>query len=579
MQKKQNRYVGVQTCIAAAAATAGLVGGLARPANAQEIHVTVNGDLVQFVGQAPVQRFGSVLVPLRGVFEKLGATVAYDGASKSILAVRGSTSVQIQIGSLTAQVNGEAKTLSSPASSVNGTTLVPLRFVSEALGAEVKWSAASQTVIISTNGTGGVAAGTTPTAPPVVTTPPVANPGTDADGVPQVTSLTHTEGTAFRAGQTLFVTLKGTPGGTAAFMMPGVAKAQSVGMRESPPGTYIGSYTVPAGVAVKGAAILAAIQKNGKSSPLLQSSDMVTIDGVGPTIRNLSPAPNAALPPGRPLIYGTYSEGVTGISSGATKLLVNGKDVTADATITDAFFSYKPGADLPAGVNTVKVAAGDAAGNVISREWSFKVAQSETFVHGLTFTPVSGSLGAGDTLTVKLLAKTGGKAAFAIGGAVKDQPMREESPGVYTGTYQIKNGESVTAAPLTATYTASTGQVETQTAATTLTVAAGAPKAPVITSPKAGTSVGADTITLTGTAAPNATVQYEVRYQGTLVILPVDGAVTNGEVKADAKGNWSVANVKIAGPRELSRVTYTVRAVTVDAAGQTSEAATLELKK
>ena len=48
---------------------------LTAPAFAQGINVTVNGDLVPFTGQAPVERAGSVLVPLRGVFEKLGATV------------------------------------------------------------------------------------------------------------------------------------------------------------------------------------------------------------------------------------------------------------------------------------------------------------------------------------------------------------------------------------------------------------------------------------------------------------------------------------------------------------------------
>ena len=51
-------------------------------------NVTVNGDVVRFVGQPPVERFGSVIVPLRGVFEKMGASVAYGGASKSILALR-----------------------------------------------------------------------------------------------------------------------------------------------------------------------------------------------------------------------------------------------------------------------------------------------------------------------------------------------------------------------------------------------------------------------------------------------------------------------------------------------------------
>lgn len=141
---------------------------LAAPVQAQQpITVTVDGNVVAFGAQQPVEQFGTVLVPLRGVFEKLGANVAYDSASKSILAVRGNTTVSLKLGSREAQVNNETRTLSVPAQAVNGSTLVPLRFVSESLGAYVGWQAASRTVVVSTGGNG---------APPVATNPPPVRP-------------------------------------------------------------------------------------------------------------------------------------------------------------------------------------------------------------------------------------------------------------------------------------------------------------------------------------------------------------------------------------------------------------------
>lgn len=148
------------------------------------INVTVDGDVVAFGAQRPVEQFGTVLVPLRGVFEKLGATVAYDGGTKSILAVRGATNVSLKLGSREAQVDGATRTLSVPAQAINGTTLVPLRFVSESLGAQVNWQPTSRTVIVTT--TGGATGGTGDA--------PTTTPTTPANGRPGATGSRYTYG-------------------------------------------------------------------------------------------------------------------------------------------------------------------------------------------------------------------------------------------------------------------------------------------------------------------------------------------------------------------------------------------------
>jgi len=146
--------------------------GLASVAVAQTpapyVKVFVDGNPVYF-DQAPVMANGRVLVPLRGVFERLGATVTWDPTSQTVLAQSGTTSVSLRIGSPQAFVNGQAQFLDVPAMLIGGRTLVPLRFVSQALGAGVTWDAATSTIQITSQ---GAAAAPPVTVPPSVSYPP-----------------------------------------------------------------------------------------------------------------------------------------------------------------------------------------------------------------------------------------------------------------------------------------------------------------------------------------------------------------------------------------------------------------------
>ncbi len=117
----------------------------------QTIRVYVDGRLVTF-DVPPTLSEGRVLVPLRGIFEQLGATVDYDAPTQHIVAIRGAQTVALTVGSRQAMVNGAPQLLDVPANTINGRTMVPLRFISEALGASVQWLAASQTILIGSPG-------------------------------------------------------------------------------------------------------------------------------------------------------------------------------------------------------------------------------------------------------------------------------------------------------------------------------------------------------------------------------------------------------------------------------------------
>lgn len=126
---------------------------------AQAIHVYVDQQLVNF-DVSPVMIQGRVLVPLRGIFERLGATVDYDAPTQHIVAIRAQQNVELTVGSRQAHVNGVPKLLDVPAFTINNRTMVPLRFISESLGADVRWDNATQTILIGSGMAGG------PTAPP-----------------------------------------------------------------------------------------------------------------------------------------------------------------------------------------------------------------------------------------------------------------------------------------------------------------------------------------------------------------------------------------------------------------------------
>ncbi|MBM3497555.1 MAG: DUF4377 domain-containing protein [Armatimonadetes bacterium] len=103
----------------------------------------------------PLIREGRTLVPLRAIFEWLGADVDYDSTTRRIEATKGAHVVRLQLDSARAYVDGASVALEAPATSISGRAYVPLRFVSEALGAEVDWDADSRTVTVQDGGRTG----------------------------------------------------------------------------------------------------------------------------------------------------------------------------------------------------------------------------------------------------------------------------------------------------------------------------------------------------------------------------------------------------------------------------------------
>ena len=112
-----------------------------------DISVILNDKKLEF-SQSPVIENGTTLVPMRAIFEAMGAEVNWDGETKTVTSSKDNTSIKLTVDSNSAEVNGSNVSLAVPAKIVNGSTMVPLRFVSESLGAEVSWDGETKTVSI-----------------------------------------------------------------------------------------------------------------------------------------------------------------------------------------------------------------------------------------------------------------------------------------------------------------------------------------------------------------------------------------------------------------------------------------------
>jgi len=115
------------------------------------IKVTVNGKTVEFPDAQPfIDESGRTQVPARFVSQALGCTVEWTASTATVTIKKGNDTVKLKVGENKAFLNNVQKTLDTKAQIKNSRTFVPLRFVSETLGANVTWDGITKTVIITT---------------------------------------------------------------------------------------------------------------------------------------------------------------------------------------------------------------------------------------------------------------------------------------------------------------------------------------------------------------------------------------------------------------------------------------------
>ncbi len=116
-------------------------------------YVLLNDKILGF-SQPPVMESDRILVPMRFLFEQLGAEVDWNNDTQSAIATIGEAGqerkVEFSIDNTTALVNGKPETTDVPARLINDQTFVPLRFLSENLGYNIEWDNDARTAVITT---------------------------------------------------------------------------------------------------------------------------------------------------------------------------------------------------------------------------------------------------------------------------------------------------------------------------------------------------------------------------------------------------------------------------------------------
>ena len=559
-------------------ALASLVGittaGLTRSALA-EVKVQINNRPLYFSGQGPEMVGGRVLVPLRGIMEALGATVKFDGATQAVTATRGSSVMQLVIGNANASLDGRLVTLDVPAQIIRGSTMVPLRFVGEALGADVKWQGSTETVFITADGTATASNGngTSTTGTGAV--------GNTSAGAPSITGFSvsnPTGGKYYRAGDRFTVTLTGTAGGTASFYIPGLV--ERVEMRETRPGVYEGGYTVPReNSAMSGANAIGRLTVNGKEQ-LIQSNASIAIDSTAPTITGFSPAAADRLVDRRPNISAVFNDGTgSGVERSGVSLNVDGRDVTSMATRGENLLVYSPREDLAPGKHRVILTVRDLAGNEAQKAWSFTVADAANVVKSFTV-DAPPQPQPGDVLKFRLEGEPGAKSVlYSIGEKMLDQPMRETSPGVYTAEYTVRRGDEFGKEKVLARFETQSGERFTVESKTMVGTVAVAPAQPLITSPKAG-KVEGDQITVSGVAANAKRVEITIDYSTQLLgILNNKGQLSATTLDVDKNGNYKSDALSLKLDLGGRNTEYTVTVVGIGEDGTRSLPQTVKLTR
>ena len=114
---------------------------------------------------AALVRGGTILIPLRSMFEQMGATVSYDAGSRTVDVSKPGSDVKVTVGKAEVTINGETRPLDVPPEIYQGHVVVPVRVISEGMGAYVQWVPEKKLVVVRY---------LPPTAPP----PPTAAPTT-----------------------------------------------------------------------------------------------------------------------------------------------------------------------------------------------------------------------------------------------------------------------------------------------------------------------------------------------------------------------------------------------------------------
>lgn len=116
-----------------------------------DIKVSLNGSKITFDINPFIDDSNRTMVEARGITEALGATIDWDSDTRTVTIEKDDLIIKLVIGESIYSINGVTKTMDTASVVVNGRTMVPVRFVSEALGQVVSWDGVNKSVVLTTD--------------------------------------------------------------------------------------------------------------------------------------------------------------------------------------------------------------------------------------------------------------------------------------------------------------------------------------------------------------------------------------------------------------------------------------------
>jgi hypothetical protein len=418
----------------------------AQAAGTSAASVEVNGRAIAS-DVAPLVEQHRVLVPIRAVFSALGAYVDFDAHTKTVIVAEPKSTIELRVFSQRADVNGNTVWLDEPAVLRHGRTLVPLRFIAEASGADVSFDDTRNIARVHLAGLGSANFG------------PQLPSDRSAAAIQTLTIDTHGK-KLLAAGDVLQVNVVGTPGGSASFDLAGIIAGAA--MHEISPGTYTGFYVVRAGRNVNDVHAYAHISANGTTANAT-SDDTVSVAGRTPSIVASSPAAGEQTYVAQPSITASIDDhGGPAVDPASLRVYLDSTDVTPYSGVSARSLYFTPYYPLVPGWHRVGVYGSDVAGIPFSSDWSFFVEPSYGYggysqgtccgyapgfgQNGFpifSMTPLQfGTYGPGSVITLVMQGLPGGYALVQLLGTGNTVSLSEVGgmPGYYVGTYVVPPG-------------------------------------------------------------------------------------------------------------------------------------------
>ena len=482
--------------------------------------------------------------------------------------------MQLQVGANQATVDGQSVSLDAPAQIIGGSTMVPLRFVGEALGAVVDWSELRQTVSIMTREE--IDPPRAPVVPPLPTErprPPVEKLRPPVEQ-PEKPLALSSDRSGLLGRVPISFTLTGPRGGNAFVQVPGVS--DEVPMTESRPGVYTVKWQAPAeNTVVQDTTAIAHLYVHGQDL-LAQLPNDLTIDTVIPTIRPVCPGATGEIHSPRPDIMATLDDGAgPGIDPNSVRLYLDHADVTNRAKVNQYRVALYPDFELVPGPHEVEISTRDMAGNEGRTHWTFVIAppRSEPS-HVAWVAPREWSVGA--AVNFNFQGPKGGDAYCDLGPHRGLVHLKESSSGRYTGSYSLQVGDNFDDEPVIVRIHAGATWMSFQ-ADSHLRMRALPTVAPVILTPSMDRPSG-DSIVITGRAAARSKVLIHVAYATTLYgRSKASGGLADVTAVAGNDGMFRTSSISLA-VRGSAGTTFTINATSVGADGRKSPVATTHFR-